>query len=59
MNENRATFEIMDPRKQLNTVSDKLFASQLRVARAMFNRFLSHQSALGDSFLKSSKDFIN
>lgn len=58
LKENRATFEIMDPRKQLR-MSDKLFASQLRMAKAMFNRFLSHQSALGDSFLKSSKDFIN
>ncbi|WEK21009.1 MAG: hypothetical protein P0Y49_07635 [Candidatus Pedobacter colombiensis] len=40
-------------------MSDKQFASQLRTAKAMFNRFLALQSALGDSFLKSSKDFIH
>nr|WP_162988998.1 hypothetical protein [Pedobacter schmidteae] len=39
--------------------SDRQFARQLRMAKAMFNRFLSLQSALGDAFLKSSKDFIH
>lgn len=49
----------MNPYKELNIVFDNQFAQQMRVARAMFNRFLALQSSLGDSFLKSSKDFIN
>gem|GEM_PF-1874786 len=49
----------MNPFQQLNNASDKQSAIQLQVAKAMFNRFLSNQSTLGDSFLKSSKDFIN
>ncbi len=49
----------MNPYKELNIVSASQFAQQLRVAKAMFNRFLALQSSLGDSFLKSSKDFIN
>jgi hypothetical protein len=32
---------------------------KLRMALAMFCRFLSLQYNLGDSFLKSSKDFIH
>ena len=35
------------------------FAQQMQTAIAMFNRFLSLQYRLGDSFLKASKDFIN
>jgi len=49
----------MNPYKQLNSVSDNEIASQLRMATAMFNRFITLQSELGDAFLKSSKDFIN
>ncbi|ETZ21656.1 hypothetical protein N824_27440 [Pedobacter sp. V48] len=39
------------------TISIQL-ATLLRTAIAMFLRFLSLQYGLGDSFLKSSKDFI-
>jgi hypothetical protein len=49
----------MNPYKQLNVISDGKSAVQLQVAKAIFNRFLSLQSELGDAFLKSSKDFIN
>jgi hypothetical protein len=49
----------MNPQKQLNSVSDYKFASQLRKATAMFNRFIALQFQLGDAFLKSSKDFVN
>ena len=56
---NKVMFVIMNSYKQLNIVSDKQFAVQLQVAKAMFNRFLGLQSVLGDAFLKSSKDFIN
>ncbi|WP_165973245.1 hypothetical protein [Pedobacter sp. ok626] len=48
----------MNSYKQLNRASNEQFARQLRTASAMFIRFLSIQSSLGDSFLKSSKDFV-
>lgn len=37
---------------------DNLLAQQLRTADVIFRRFLFLQYRLGDSFLKSSKDFI-
>ncbi|MBB5647495.1 hypothetical protein HDE70_003817 [Pedobacter cryoconitis] len=39
-------------------MSPKQLALQMRIALAMFCRFLFIQYRLGDSFLKSSKDFI-
>jgi hypothetical protein len=50
-------FEPMEPTHQLKIVNNRL-AQKLRMAIAMFSRFLSLQYRLGDSFLKSSKDFI-
>jgi hypothetical protein len=35
-----------------------LYAQSLRMALAMYTRVLSIKHGLGDSFLKSSKDFI-
>lgn len=48
----------MSPSRRLYKTSDHKFARQLKVATAMFCRFLSAQYNLGDSFLKSSKDFV-
>lgn len=39
-------------------MSDNQLALQMRIAMVMFCRFLFIQYRLGDSFLKSSKDFI-
>lgn len=39
-------------------MSHQQLASQMRIGLAMFCRFLFIQYRLGDSFLKSSKDFI-
>jgi len=52
-------FELMDPFKWLNRVVNDQLALQMRIAIAMFCRVLSIQYRFGDSFLKSSKDFIN
>jgi len=49
----------MNPCKHLNIVSDQQSAVQMQVAKAIFARFLSLKSELGDAVLKSSKDFIN
>jgi hypothetical protein len=44
--------------KQFYKTLDNQLATLLRTAIAMFLRFLSLQYGLGDSYLKSSKDFI-
>jgi len=52
-------FELMDPFKWLNRTFNDQLALQMRIALTMFCRVLSIYYGLGDSFLKSSKDFIN
>jgi len=44
---------------RLNILLDNKFKQKLHLAKFMFGQFLSHQYSLGDSFLKSSKDFIS
>lgn len=41
-----------------NILPQNILKQELHTARGMFGRFLFQQYSLGDSFLKSSKDFI-
>ncbi|WP_316742717.1 hypothetical protein [Pedobacter antarcticus] len=49
----------MNPTKRTYDIFFAQFANQMLAAKAMYHRFLSQQYKLGDSFLKSSKDFIS
>ena len=53
-----ATFGSMDPIRHINHFRFNQLATQLRRVSAVSCHFLSLQYRLGDSFLKSSKDFI-
>jgi len=42
-----------------NMFTKSILKQELHTAKGMFGRFLFQQYSLGDSFLKSSKDFIS